>query len=161
MFEPEPLDHFEKGEQDQDCVPFSGERKKACLLFHVLYAMETHEYEVTLAHIVTMFNEGFETDVALCDNLVQQAQAIVDNHELLDEYITPLLSNWRLDRIGICTRLILRMATWQLLNTTEPPKAVINEAIELAKCFSERDAYKFVNGVLDEVLRRNGKQEEH
>lgn len=72
----------------------------------------------------------------------------------------PLLANWRIERIGVCTRLILRIAAWELLHTEIEPRVVINEAIELAKCFCERDAYRFVNGVLDEALKRLGKHSE-
>ena len=41
-----------------------------------------------------------------------------------------------------------------------PAKVAINEAIELAKCFAEKDAYKFVNGILDEAVKKMGREEE-
>ncbi|HML19849.1 MAG TPA: transcription antitermination factor NusB, partial [Candidatus Dependentiae bacterium] len=70
---------------------------------------------------------------------------------------------WRFDRLGVCTKLILRLAVWELLHADEPHNIIINEAIELAKCFSEDDAYKFINGILDEavkVIRPNAVQQE-
>ena len=75
----------------------------------------------------------------------------------LDEECKPLLSNWRFERLGMCTKLILRYALWELQTTDTNPTIVINEAIELAKCFAEKDAYKFVNGILDEALKKFGK----
>jgi N utilization substance protein B len=41
--------------------------------------------------------------------------------------------------------------------TDTSPTIIINEAVELAKCFAEKDAYKFVNGILDEALKKYGK----
>ena len=46
-------------------------------------------------------------------------------------------------------KLILRLALWELLHTDTDPVVIINEAVELAQCFAEQDAYKFINGVLD------------
>jgi N utilization substance protein B len=50
-------------------------------------------------------------------------------------------------------RAILRLGIWELANTPTPPAVVIDEAIELAREFSTSDSPKFVNGVLDKVLK--------
>jgi N utilization substance protein B len=50
------------------------------------------------------------------------------------------------------------MASWELLETDTPSTIVINEAIELAKAFSEKDAYKFINGVLDQAVKNLAKK---
>ena len=81
-------------------------------------------------------------------------QSIVDQRNKLDEEIVPLLANWRLDRLGCSTRLILRLAIWEMGNTDTASTVIINEAIELSKAFSEKDAYKFVNGILDEAAKQ-------
>ncbi len=62
----------------------------------------------------------------------------------LDKIVERFLANWRLERLGVSTRIILRLAVWELLNTETASTIVINEAVELAKCFSEIDAYKFI-----------------
>ena len=72
--------------------------------------------------------------------------------------IDPLLAdarhNWRLERMAVIDRLVLRLAVYELLDEPEtPPQVVINEAIELARTFSGDDAVRFVNGVLDAVRR--------
>jgi N utilization substance protein B len=72
----------------------------------------------------------------------------------------PFLHNWRFDRIGCCTKLILRFAMWELFYTDTPDSIVINEAVELAKCFSEKDAYKFINGILDEAIKSKAVKKE-
>ena len=50
-------------------------------------------------------------------------------------------------------RATLRLGVWELQNTPTPPKVVINEAIELAKEYGTADSARFVNGVLDAVLK--------
>lgn len=67
-----------------------------------------------------------------------------------DALIAAHAKNWRLERLAIIDRLILRMAMYELLAEPETPaKVIINEALELARTFSADDAVPFVNGVLD------------
>jgi N utilization substance protein B len=128
-------------------------REIRSLIFHLLYAMEAFDYQISLEALLDNFNRGFNLNIALDSEVFQIAKAIIDECEALDAQIKPMLINWRFERIGLCTKLILRQALWELLNTDTPPSIIINEAIELAKCFSETDAYKFVNGILDEIVK--------
>lgn len=130
------------------------------LIFHLLYAMDVFDYQISLQTLIDSFNEGFDLDIPTNDDLFTITQAVINEREALDEQIKPLLINWRFDRIGLCTKLILRQALWELINTDTAPSIIINEAIELAKCFSETDAYKFVNGILDEMVKKLGKDVE-
>ena len=62
--------------------------------------------------------------------------------------------NWRLERMAVIDRLVLRVAVCELLTHPEtPPKVVINEALELARTFSGDESVAFVNGVLDAVRK--------
>lgn len=85
-------------------------------------------------------------------------QQIIEKRDELDEIIKPLLENWRFDRLSVATKLILRYALWEFLYTDTAHTIIINEAVELAQCFAEKDAYRFVNGILDEWRKRNVKQ---
>ena len=85
--------------------------------------------------------------------------AVINERDALDEQYKPLLSNWRFERVGVSTKLILRFATWELLRTDTDSRIVINEAVELAKRFAEKDAYKFVNGILDRLIKEIGRTE--
>lgn len=125
--------------------------------FHILYAMEQFEYSASLESVVDNLRRGYDVDVKDDSPAVVLARGTVHDREKLDKQIQPLLKNWRLDRLGVCTRLILRLGIWELEHQDTPASIVINEAIELAKAFAEKDAYKFVNGVLDEVARQLGK----
>jgi len=68
----------------------------------------------------------------------------------LDAALEPHLTGWRIERLAILDRMILRMALWEMQHHPETPAAVvINEAMELARLFTSEDAVKFINGVLD------------
>jgi len=127
------------------------------LIFHLLYAMDAFDYQVSLEAVLENFNKGFDLDIPLDSEVFTIAQGVINEREVLDQQIKPLLINWRFERLGLSTKLILRQALWELLNTETPASIIINEAIELAKCFSEADAYKFVNGILDEVVKSLGR----
>ena len=72
----------------------------------------------------------------------------------LDAIIEQHSQHWRLGRLAVIDRLILRMAVWELRHDSEtPPAVVLNEAIELARRFSSPDAVRFVNGVLDGIRK--------
>jgi len=74
--------------------------------------------------------------------------------ETLDAAIAAAATNWRFDRIAAVDKNILRIAAYELLKEPEtPPSVIIDEAVEMAKRFSEAEAPSFVNGVLDAVKR--------
>jgi N utilization substance protein B len=63
--------------------------------------------------------------------------------------------NWRVERMAVIDRLVLRLAVYELLaHAGTPPRVVINEALELARAYSGEDAVPFVNGVLDSIRKK-------
>jgi len=85
---------------------------------------------------------------ARTDELVD---AILASKEELDGKIACIVENYTPARIDPVDRAILRLGTYELIRTKTPPKAVINEAIELAKRFGTTDSGRFVNGLLDKI----------
>lgn len=81
----------------------------------------------------------------------------------LDPQIEAQAEHWRLSRMAVVDRLILRLAVYEMRFERETPSAVvINEAIELARAYSGDAAVPFVNGILDGLARRtDGHQEDH
>ncbi|HEY2434132.1 MAG TPA: transcription antitermination factor NusB [Vicinamibacterales bacterium] len=78
-----------------------------------------------------------------------------------DELITAHTKNWRIERMAVIDRLVLRMAIYELLSEPDTPaKVVINEAIELVRTFSGEDPVPLVNGVLDAVRKTLGRESE-
>jgi len=75
-------------------------------------------------------------------------------HEELDLIIGRHIDNWRIERLAVIDKLILRLATWELRYQPDtPPAVVVNEALELARTFSADESIKFVNGVLDGIRK--------
>jgi transcription antitermination protein NusB len=83
------------------------------------------------------------------------AQGTASHLARIDPLIAEAAKHWRLERLAVIDRLILRLATYELMARPEVPHpVVINEAIELARAFSGPDAARFVNGVLDAIRKR-------
>ena len=76
------------------------------------------------------------------------------NKEEVDKIITKHATNWELGRMAVIDRNILRLAAYELMFSDDiPPKVAMNEAIELAKKYGDKDSGKFVNGVLDKISK--------
>ena len=71
----------------------------------------------------------------------------------IDPLITQHATNWRIERMAVIDRMILRLGVYELVATDTPPAVVIDEAVELARTYSADQAVAFVNGVLDAVHR--------
>ncbi|MDA8016851.1 MAG: transcription antitermination factor NusB [Thermoanaerobaculia bacterium] len=83
--------------------------------------------------------------------LVEGAQV---HGESIDSLIRRHAENWRLERMPVIDRNILRLALYEMLHEEKVPKVVIvDEAIELAKKFGSENSSRFVNGLLDGVLK--------
>ena len=81
------------------------------------------------------------------------ARGTVANIETLDGLIARRAERWQLGRMPVVDRNILRMAIYEMKYEGTPPPVVIDEALELAKRYSEEEAVPFINGVLDAVRR--------
>jgi N utilization substance protein B len=88
---------------------------------------------------------------ALAEALVQ---GTAQNLPRIDPMIAEQAANWRLERMPVIDRLILRLAVYELLDRDTPIAVVIDEAIRLARTFSTEAAVKFINGVLDAIGHR-------
>ena len=77
----------------------------------------------------------------------------------IDPIIAEAAEHWRIERMNVMDRLILRLAVFEFLHQAETPaKVVINEALELARTFSNDDSVRFINGILDAVRRKLERQ---
>jgi N utilization substance protein B len=84
------------------------------------------------------------------ESLVRGAAA---NAEAIDQRITAKSANWRIERMPVVDRNILRLAIYEMNTLQTPPAVAIDEALELARQFSGDESVAFVNGVLDAVHR--------
>ncbi len=101
----------------------------------------------------------FETQPKLDAELREFIQKLVTGVEInatdLDIRMEAVTENWHVKRMAVIDRNILRMAVYEMMQMPEtPPKVVINEAVNLAKKYSQEKSGKFVNGLLDKLMRR-------
>ncbi|HDX9702854.1 TPA: N utilization substance protein NusB [Bacillus thuringiensis] len=113
-----------------------------------LYQIDiTGELEPKVA-VENTLDEGEETNEFL-ESLVV---GFVENKEAIDEAIRQNLKKWKLERISIVDRSILRVAVYEMKYMEEIPHNVtINEAIEIAKTFGDEESRRFINGVLSNI----------
>ncbi len=82
------------------------------------------------------------------------ARGVVTSVETLDPPIAAAAENWRIERMNVMDRLILRLAVYEFQHQPDTPAlVVINEALELARTFSTDDAVRFINGILDGIRK--------
>ena len=111
--------------------------------------------DVTRTHGDIGDSEAIELDDESREYAVSLARGSWDERPAIDEYIAEAARNWRVERMAVIDRLLLRLAVHELLSHPEtPPRVVIDEAIELARAYSGEEAARFVNGVLDGVFTR-------
>jgi N utilization substance protein B len=80
---------------------------------------------------------------------------VTSEQQHLDELIASAAEHWRIGRMAVVDRNVLRMAVYELLHVRQtPPPVVIDEAIEIAKKFGSADSGSFINGILDAVRQQ-------
>ena len=100
-------------------------------------------------------NDVIENNLNNIDNDCEFTRSLVngvlEKEEELIELANKYLNNWNINRIGIADAAILKIAIYELLYTDTPNKVCIDEAIELAKDFSDEKVVGMINGVLDKI----------
>lgn len=95
---------------------------------------------------------------AFTDQLVE---GVLKHHVEIDRLIGACATNWAVHRMPIVDRNILRVSLYELLWVPDvPAKVTVNEAVELAKAFADDEARRFVNGILDRVLKDDPRLEQ-
>ena len=82
---------------------------------------------------------------------------VISSLNEVDRDVTEYSVGWKVKRMSRVTKSILRLAVYELTFTSTPPKAVINEAVELAKTYDDEKASGFINGILNNYARATGK----
>lgn len=137
---------------------WEGRRRSREAALQMLY--QTEIGQLSIAAVAGSHNgiggaDAIELDDQARAYAVDLARGSWENKQALDGYIADAARNWRVERLAVIDRLLLRLAVHELLEKPgTPPRVVIDEAIELARTYSGDEAAKFVNGVLDGVFKR-------
>lgn len=114
----------------------------------ILYQIDFYMKENIPYELEDVFKENLEMDNKYVRDIVN---GVLENLEKIDSLITKYLENWDLDRLGKTDKAILRLATYEMMYYDTPKLVVINEAVELAKTYSDDKVVKLINAVLDKI----------
>lgn len=120
----------------------------------LLFQISINKDNVT--ELLENFQENTDYDVKEIDmEYIQRIlNGVVNNVEDIDNTIEKFLINWKLNRVSKINLAILRLCIYEMLYENDiPDKVSINEALELAKKYSEDKSVPFLNGVLDKIIK--------
>jgi transcription antitermination protein NusB len=104
--------------------------------------------------VASFFQNQPEESAAIVDFARSLVTGTIDHVEEIDRLIQRHAEHWRLDRMAVVDRNLLRLATQEFLHDSGTPKTVIiNEAIEIARRFSTQESPQFINGILDSIKK--------
>ena len=125
-------------------------RKAREYALQVLYALDVNAFPVE--EFLTMFWELHTTKPQIIEYANRLVKGTLKRKKEIDAFISTHASHWKINRMAVTDRNILRLATYELLGEPSVPfKVVMNEAIEIAKKFGTTDSATFINGVLDSI----------
>ena len=116
-----------------------------------------YQYEMNPEPLPELFKKFWEQQEGSFDPEVRDfaeklASGTCEHQKDIDPVIERYADNWDLPRMAMIDRNVMRLATYELLYLADvPPKVTINEAVNLAKKFSQEESGKFVNGILDKI----------
>ena len=125
---------------------------------------ELREKIMTILYQISLYksnNIEYDVEKIISENteiqnkfVKEMVYGIITYKEKLDEIANENLSNWTIDRLDSMGQEILRMGIYEMKYTDTPDLVVINEAIELAKKFSDDSVRKMINAVLDKLINQ-------
>lgn len=114
----------------------------------ILYQIDLYDKDKIPYDLESVFHENLEIDNKFVRDIVD---GVLEHKDNIDKIISKYLENWDLDRLGKTDRAILRLSTYEMLYYNTPKVVVINEAVELAKKYSDEKVVKIINAVLDKI----------
>ncbi len=129
------------------------ELRQKCMT--ILYQMEVYDKNKMKYEVDDVIKEVTDIDNEFVKEIVY---GVITYKKDIDDLANKYLDGWTIDRLGNTDIAILRMGIFELLYTDTPPVVTINEAIELAKTYSDDNVRKMINGVLDKVYHNKGEK---
>ncbi len=108
------------------------------------------------AYYDTLYSEENPEPIERDEFMEQLVRGTAAQAPAINERIARHSENWKIERMPVVDRNILRMAVYEMSSAATPAAVVINEAIELARRFSGEESVPFINGVLDAIRREAG-----
>jgi len=106
-----------------------------------------------------LLKDNFQANKKAASYACELLKGVTDNLEEIDSHIREHSQHWRLERMARVDRNILRVAVYELCERPDvPATVVINEALEVAARYSDEDSSPFINGVLDSLKNKLGRE---
>ncbi|MDD2203588.1 MAG: transcription antitermination factor NusB [Bacilli bacterium] len=118
------------------------------LIMTILYQIAIYEKNNVSYVVDDVIKENIEIDNEFVKDLVY---GVVNNIKEIDAIANKHLKNWQIDRLGKTDQAILRMSIYEMVYTDTPDIICINEAVELAKLYSDDAVKDVINAVLDSI----------
>ena len=128
-------------------------RYKAMTILYQAFLYDNNNISYDINSII---QEQVEESNKFVDKLVN---GVLFNIKEIDEIANKYLEDWNISRLGFTDQAILRMAIYEIIWTDTPDLACIDEAVELAKEYSDEKVCKMINGVLDKVYHSKDKND--
>lgn len=128
-------------------------RYKAMTILYQAFLYDNNNISYDINSII---KEQVEESNKFIDKLVN---GVLFNIKEIDEIANKYLEDWNISRLGFTDQAILRMAIYEIIWTDTPDVACIDEAVELAKEYSDEKVCKMINGVLDKVYHSKDKND--
>ena len=126
------------------------------IIMTILYQISLYQEKNISYNLDNVINENLTED----DEFVNSAvKGVIDNIDQIDTLANKYLSGWTLKRLGYTDQAIIRLSIYELMYTDTPSKVCINEAIELAKQYSDDSVVKMINGILDKIYHNEVKHD--
>lgn len=119
----------------------------------ILYQINIYDANNMPYNIDDIIKEVVEIDNEFVKEIVY---GVITYKNDIDELANKYLTGWKINRLGNTDQAILRMGIYELMYTKTPEIVTINEAVELAKNYSDDDVRKMINGVLDKIYHAKG-----
>jgi N utilization substance protein B len=118
------------------------------IIMTILYQVNVYETNKMSYDLKTIIKNTLEVENEFVNEMVY---GVITNRKDIDNTANKYLNDWNITRLGNTDQSILRMGIYELMYTDTPDIVAINEAIELAKDYSDDSVRKMINGVLDKV----------
>ena len=139
--------------EDDNTQPWSGRRLAREIAIQLLYECDLNPERMTENPLEYIQSHLTLEPAGLSEFALELVLGVRSHRDELDEVILGCAENWTITRMAPTDRNVIRLATFELTQTSTPGQVVIDEAVELAKRFGTKDSPSFVNGVLDKVLQ--------
>jgi len=119
------------------------------VIMTVLYQISIYESNKINYNVDAVIKESLEVENDFVNSIVY---GVIENKASIDEVANKHLKDWSIDRLGKTDQAILRIGIYEILYTDTPDIVSINEAVELAKEYSDEKVKNMINAVLDGIM---------